>query len=167
MRLRRSLQVAAAAAALLAPLAAFAQLPTTGSVTTAPLGSPAPALALPMLVALAIALIALGAYRIRTRSAGAMAAVALVAGLSLLASLGYANGEVVIQGADCNTRTMHPYDSTLGTTQLTSLCPKPIQIVEIDACDSTEWEVLGDPPPFCTVGMILTNGEVCILPGCS
>jgi len=120
-----------------------------------------------MLIALGIGLIGLGAYSLRTRSAGAVAGFfALVAGLSLLAGLSYAGGGVVIQDADCNTRTMHSYDSTLGTTPLTSLCPNPIQIVAIDAC-SIIGEVLGDPMPFCTVGRILTHGEGCVLPGCS
>ena len=164
MRLRRSLQVAVASGAFVSPLAAFAQ--TMGSVTTAPVGHPAPALAIPMLVALGIGLIGLGAYSVRTRSAGAVSGFALVAGLSLLAGLSYATGGVVIQGADCTTRTMHSYASTLGTTPLTSLCPNLIQIVAIDACNA-DTDVLGDPPPVCTVGKILANGEACILPGCS
>ena len=164
MRLRRLLQVAVVSAALVSPLAAFAQ--TMGSVTTAPVGHLAPALAIPMLVALGIALIGFGAYGLRTRSAGAVTGVALVAGLSLLVGLSYATAGVVIQGADCNTRTMHSYDSVPATTPLTSLCPNPIQIVAIDAC-GTELELLSDPLPLCTVGQILTNGEVCSLPGCA
>ena len=167
MRLCRSLQVAVSSAALVSPLAAVAQPMTTGSVTTAPVGISAPALAIPTLVALAIALIALGAYSIRTRTAGAVTGFALAAGLSLLASLGYATGGVVIQGTDCFAQTIHSYDSTLGTTSLTSLCPNPIQIVAIDACASIEPDVLGDPLPFCRVGTILTNGQACTLPGCS
>ena len=164
MRLRRLLQVDVVSAALVSPLAAFAQ--TMGSVTTAPVGHLAPALAIPMLVALGIGLIGLGAYSVRTRSAEAVTGFALVAGLSLLASLSYATGGVVVQGADCNTRTMQSYDSTLGTTSLTSLCPNQIQIVAIDACN-VDTDVLGDPLPVCTVGKILNNGEACILPGCS
>lgn len=170
MRLRRSVQVAVAWAALVSPLAAFAQITTTGTVTTAPVGQPAPALAMPMLIALGIALIGFGAYSVRTRSAKAVTGFAVVAGLSLLVGLGYATDGVVIQGADCNTQTMHSYDSTYGTSPLTSLCPNLIQIVAIDACSSIERDVLGDPPPappFCRVGKILTNGEVCTLPGCS
>jgi hypothetical protein len=110
MRLRLSFQVAVAAAALVSPLAAFAQV--VGSVTTEPVGQPAPALAIPMLVALAIALIGLGAYSLRARSGRAVAGLALIAGLSLLAGLSYANGSVVIEGADCNTRTIHTYFSS-------------------------------------------------------
>lgn len=167
MKLGRSLPVAVASAALVSPLAVFAQPTTMGSVTTAPIGHAAPALAIPMLVALAIALIGLGAYRICTRSAGAVTGFALVAGLTLLAGLGYAIDGVVIQGADCYAQTMHSYDSTLGTTSLTSLCPNAIQIVAIDACASIEPNVLSDPLPFCRVGTVLTNGQACILPGCS
>jgi len=159
MRLRRVLQVAVASAALVSPLAAFA-----GTVTTAPVVHPAPALAMPLLVALGIGLIGLGAYRLRTRSAGAVTGFALVAGLSLLAGLSYAEGGVVVQGSDCNTRTTQSYVSSHART-LTSLCPNPIQIVAIDPC-KVEMDVLGDPPPLCAVGQILTNGEVCTLQAC-
>ena len=89
-----------AAAALVSPLTAFAQV--VGSVTADQAAQPAPALAMPMLVALAIALIGFGAYSLRARSARTVAGFALVAGLSLLAGLSYANGSVVIEGADCN-----------------------------------------------------------------
>ena len=164
MRLRRSLQVALAAAALVSPLTAFAQV--VGSVTTDPAAQPAPALAMPMLVALAIALIGFGAYSLRARSARTVAGFALVAGLSLLAGLSYANGSVVIEGADCNTRTIHTYPSSSAET-LTSLCPNPIRIVAIDPCNSAPAVAFGDPLPSCTVGQTLTNGEACNLPGCS
>ncbi|MFI5399147.1 MAG: hypothetical protein ACHQ9S_26755 [Candidatus Binatia bacterium] len=162
MRLRRSLQVAVAAAVLVSPLAAFAQV--LGSVTTDRVGQPAPALMMPMLVALAIALIGLGAYSLRARSGRAVAGFALVAGLSLLAGLSYANGSVVIQGADCNTRTTHTYPSSFAET-LTSLCPNLIRIVAID-CNGAPGAVFGDPLPSCTVGQTLTNGEACSLPIC-
>lgn len=159
MRLRRSLQAAVVSAALVSPLPAFAVF--MGSVTTAPVGQPAPALAMPLLIALAIALIGLGAYSLRTRSAGAVAGFALVTGLSLLAGLGYANGGIVVQGADCNTQTTLSYPSLYGET-LTSLCPNSIRIVAIDpGCENS------DPPvSHCTVGQILTNGQECVLPSC-
>ena len=104
MKLRRTLQVAVAVAALVSPLAAFAE--PTGSVTTAPVVQQAPALALPVLVALAIALIGVGTYCLRTRSAGAVAGFALVVGLSVLAALSYATIGVLIQGADCDMQTI-------------------------------------------------------------
>jgi hypothetical protein len=152
-----------AAAALVSPLTAFAQV--VGSVTTDPVGQPAPALAMPMLIALAIALIGLGVYSLRARSARTVAGFALVAGLSLLAGLSYANGSVVIEGADCNTRTTHSYPGSFAET-LTSLCPNPIRIVAID-CNGAPGDVFGDPlQSSCTVGQTLTNGEACSLPIC-
>ena len=149
MRLRRTLQVAVAAAALVSPLAAFA-LP---SVTTAPVVQPAPALALPMLVALAIALIGVGTYCIRTRSARSVAGFALLAGLSVLAALSYAGTGVVVQNADCNMQTMQSFEPG---SPLTSLCDNPIRIVAITC---------SDPPTAkrCFVGEILLNGQSCVL----
>jgi hypothetical protein len=163
MKLRRSLQAAVVSAALVSPLAAIAQV--TGSVTTDPATLPAPVLAMSTLIVLTIALIGLGAYSLRARSAGGMAGFALVAGLSLLAGLSYANGSVVIEGADCNMRTIHTYPSNFSEA-LTSLCPNPIRIVAIDPCASGDSLVSGDPLPLCTVGEILNNGEACRLPGC-
>jgi hypothetical protein len=118
-----------------------------------------------MLVALAIALIGLGAYSLRARSGRAVAGLALIAGLSLLAGLSYANGSVVIEGADCNTRTIHTYFSS-SAEPLTSLCPNLIRIVAIDPCHGAPAAVFGDPLPSCTVGQTLTNGEACSLPVC-
>jgi hypothetical protein len=159
MRLRRLLQVAVVSAALVSPLAAFAEI--TGSVTTAPY-QPAPALTMGMLTALAIALTGLGAYRVCNRPAGAAAGFALVAGLSLLAGLSYAsNGGISVKDADCNMRTTQSYPGIPGEL-LTSLCPNPIKIVAIDPGCGTP-----DPPPSpCTVGQILTNGQKCVLPTC-
>ena len=167
MRLRRSLQVAAAA--LVSPLPAFAQT-LMGSVTTDPVGHPAPALGMSLLVALAIALIAVGVYSIRARSAGAVAGFALIAGLSLLAALTYANGGIVIQGTDCNVQTTHAYPNVPGET-LTSLCPNRIQIVAItNPCGVIPMAPtvpLPPPPaPPCFVGEILSNGQICQLPIC-
>jgi len=138
----------------------------TNSVTTAPIGQPAPTLALPMLVALAIALIGLGVYRMRTRSAGVLVGFVLVAALSVLAGLTYAGvSGVVIKGDDCNVRTAHTYDNENPT--LTSLCPNAIQIVEIDPCSGTPSDVPGAAAlPSCTVGQTLLNGDTCRLPIC-
>jgi len=147
---------------MVSPLAAFAQ-PVSGSVTTDPVGQSAPALALPMLVVLAVGLIGLGAYTLRTRSAGAVAGFALVAGLSVLAGLGYAtDGSVVIQGAECNTQTVSPYPSVCGDT-LTSGCSNRIRIVAIEpGCESPTI-----PSSPCTVGQVLTDGQQCYLPYCA
>ena len=159
MRLRRVLQIAVVSAALVSPLAAFAE--TSGSVTTSPLGPAAPALAMPMLIALAMALIGLGAYRLRSRSTGAAAGFALVAALGLLAGLAYADGTIIVQGTECNMETTQPYLSSAVQT-LVSLCPNPIRIVAIDPGCGTP-----DPPvSHCTVGQILSNGEDCVLPSC-
>ena len=155
MRVRRTLQVAVAVAALVSPLAAFAE--PTGSVTTAPVVQQAPALALPVLVALAIALIGVGTYCIRTRSAGAVAGFALVVGLSVLAALSYATIGVLIQGADCDMQTMHTFT---GGSPLASACANPIRIVAI-TCESTD--VVAPNRELCFVDEILLNGQSCAL----
>lgn len=140
-----------------------------GSVTTDPVGYPAPTLGMALLVALAIALIAVGVYSIRARSAGVVAGFALIAGLSLLAALTYAiNGGIVIQGADCNVQTTHAYPNSPGET-LTSLCPNQIQIVAITSpCvgGMAPAVPLVPPAPPCFVGEILSNGQICQLPIC-
>ena len=155
MRLRRSIPVVAAAAALLSPLAAFA-LPT---VTTVPVVLPAPALALPVLVALAIALIGVGVYCLRTRSGRAVVGLALAAGLSVLAGLSYATIAVLIQGADCNMEVVNTF--SVGGSPLTSACPNPIRIVAI-TCDAVP-DVSAPTMQPCTIGKILLNGQSCAL----
>ena len=157
MRLRRVLQVVVVSGTLVSPLAAFA-----ASVTTSPLGLAAPALRLVVLIALAIVLVGAGLYSLRRRSAAALAGFALVAGLSVLAGLGYANPPgVVIDDGDCHRQSVHVYSD--GGSTLTSLCPGPIKIDALD-CDGV--------PPLCvalvdcTVGQILANGESCNLPAC-
>ncbi len=163
---RRLLQFAVAAATLVSPLAAWAQI--AGSVTTAPVGQPAPALAMPMLVVLAIALVGLGFHQLRTHGASRAAGFALVVGLSLLAGLSYAgfSGAVVIEGGDCTTQTTHSYDPNGAT--LTSLCPNLIQIIAIDApCDGGGQIAQGAAVTTCIVGETLANGQVCTLEGCS
>lgn len=160
MRLHRSLQAAVAAATLAAPLAAFAQV--VGSVTTAPLGHPAPTLAMPMLVVLATALIGLGVYSMRTRHAGVVAGFVLVAGVTLLAGLGYADSGVLVEGGNCDKLTPQTYFSN--NENLTSLCPAPIQIVAL-GCMEAPKDVLNPPIP-CSVGLILTTNQICRLPNC-
>ena len=120
-----------------------------------------------MLLVLAIALISFGAYRMRTRSAGAVTGIALLAGLSLLAGFCYASGSVLdIEGASCNNEVKHRYDA--GGATLASLCPNPITIVAIDPCNgSGPTDVTCDPlPSLCKVNQTLTNGQECELPPC-
>jgi hypothetical protein len=167
MKLRRSLAVAAAAAATSAPVAVCAQV--MGSVTTDPVGAPAPALTMPVLIALGIALIGAGAYLIRTRSAAAVSGLVLLAGLSLLAAAAYAIVEgVVIQGAECDAETTHTYPSAPGVT-LTSMCPNQIRIVAINRCAVVTMAPVSpsDGSSLCVVGEILSYGQDCLLPQCA
>src|SRR5512140_2447482 len=88
MTLRRSLPVTAALATLVAPLAAFAQF--AGSVTTDPVGQPAPTLGMPLIFLLAVALAGVAGYSLRRGVATPVVALVLVAGVTVLAGLGYA-----------------------------------------------------------------------------
>ncbi len=162
MGIRRSAQIAVAAAVLLSPFAAVAQF--AASVTTDPAGGSAPALTMPMLVVLAIVLCGVAAYGILTRSSRTVAGVALIAGLSLVANLSHANLPIVVQGADCNTRTTQSYNP--GGELLTSLCPNAIQIVALDCSTPVAPELFLEDAAACTVGLVLANAQSCRLPTC-
>lgn len=159
MKSGRWLQAVVASGALISPLAAFAD-----TVTTVPFIQAAPALTMPMLVAVAVVLLGVGAYCTRTRAGRAVAGLALVAGLSLLASRSYAPLPVVtVEGADCGRVTTQSY-SNFSETLLTSLCTNRIKIVAIES-DCIHGEALVTPP-LCAVGQVLSNGDSCTLPSC-
>lgn len=167
MRIHRSLLVAGALAALVSPMAAFAQ-----TVTTDPLAQAAPALSFPLLVVAAMALIGLGVYSTRTRAGRGIVGFTLVAGLSLITGVIYANSGVIIDGAECKKETVSPYDSSALDVTLTSLCPNRIKIVAIDPdcgmlITPQSYCVGVQLQPPCTVGQILANGDTCTLPSCN
>ncbi|MBP1684031.1 MAG: hypothetical protein H6Q33_174 [Deltaproteobacteria bacterium] len=157
---RRLLQIVGGLATLVGPLATVAYAEFIGTVTTAPY-VPAPAMSIPMMVLLGVMLAGGGAHLLRRTRAGAVGKVALVAALTALAGLAYANGNTItIKDADCGKQTVSPFDP--GAPQyLQSNCPNPIRIISIEfTCE--------DPPSLnpCTEGQVLNNGDICALPEC-
>ena len=164
MKPRRVLQVVVAVGTLVGPLAVVAHADLFGTVTTAPVGMPAPAMGMPLLVLLAVLLAGAGAYLLRRTGGGVIAKVAVVAALAALAGLAYANGGMgtiyTVAGPDCGIAKTFTFDP-LGPNELLSNCPNPIRIIAIQLdCNAP------DPPGECTVGQVLSNGQFCTLPEC-
>jgi len=166
MRIRRLPHVVVALAALVAPLAAFAQQGGGGTVTTTPLAA-APVMGMPLLALLAVVLSGVAAYLLRRTAGRAIAVVGFVVALTALAA--HATLPIftiiTVQGAQCSMRTTQMFMPTDPNT-LVSHCPNPIQIVSIQlSCTDT----LGPLPNvlgLCHVGQILGDGGDCTLPTC-
>lgn len=169
MLARRLIQVAAIAAALIAPLAAFAGT-MDGEVVVAPaVTAQAPAIGGAPLAFLAAGLFIAAAVVLRRRSAPlASGLAAVVAGL-MLVTAGYAAFEtVIITGTDCDETTSHHYVASSGAMPtLVSDCENPITVVELNLTCEEEESPLGEVPPLCAIGTVLQNaGDECRLPFC-
>ena len=161
MKIRRLPQVAVAMATLVGPLAALGQV-TNGSVTTAPLAT-APAMGIPVLMLLVVVLAAVAAYAVRRRAGEVIAVGCFVAVLTALTGMAYAfMSSVMVQGGQCGMQTTQAFDPNQSTI-LVSHCPSAIQITSIHVPCDMAYCVAG----MCSVGQVLTNGESCMLPGCS
>ena len=172
MRLRRLIPIAGALATLVAPLTAAAQ-GMMGSVTTAPVGQPAPALGMPLLFLLAVVLAGVGVYRMRISAPSSIAMVVL-AGVIAVAGLGYADGTaLVIRDANCMMRKTATFPLN-SFSHLMSECSNPIMIVALDyTCASGDVAAntvcpsgIVDMLPTCQVGQVLALNESCELPNC-
>lgn len=142
-----------------------------GSVTTDPVHL-APTLGLPLIFLLAVALAAVAVYRLRPAAAGPIAGFVLVAGLTVLAGLGYAViPTITISGADCTKQTISVFDPNGPATTLRSNCPNPIKIVDITSSCDTRDIVFNSQTgtttlASCEIGQTLANGDACSLPNC-
>lgn len=177
MMRRRLIQIAAGLGTLVAPLAVWAQVTTSGSVTTGPLRAPAPAFGMPLIVMLAVALGGVALYRLR-RTVGAPL-VGLIVAATVLAGLGYAMlppQPITISGADCTKVTVNGFDPSAEPTTLMSACPNPIEILDIqfscappDVFPNSDTNASGavDMLPLCKKGQVLANGDACELPTCA
>jgi apolipoprotein N-acyltransferase len=169
MMRRRSIHVAAGLATLVAPLAAWAQIPT-GSVTTDPVQQ-APALGMSVIVVLAVAMAGVGMYRLRRTVAGRIVGFVLIAAATVLAGLGYAVvPPLTISGADCTKQTTSAFDP-LEPTMLMSDCSNLIRIIDIQVSCAGDMSSLNsapaiDPVADCSIGQTLANGGACGLPVC-
>ena len=173
MMRRRSIHVAAAFGVLGVPLPAWAD--PTGSVTTGPIQQ-APALGIPVLVLLAVALTAITVYRLRRTGGRRMVGLGLVATVTLLAGIGHAIIPIItITGMDCAKQTVSVFDPLAGETLLTSDCPNPIRIVDIQVSCNEKVVAPGAQTGIggaandvveCSIGQVLANGNTCSLPGC-
>ena len=164
--------LSAALATLLTPVAALAQQPA--SVTTSPLGQPAPTLGAPLIVLLAAILAGVGVYCVRRGRSAAMLTLVLAA-MVAVAGIGYATvTKVVISGGDCLKVTVNSYDPT-GFAKLESDCPNQIKIIDLQsACTPPDIAAscAHDEPADtytlapCETGLILNDGDHCRLPRC-
>jgi hypothetical protein len=168
--LRRLLPVSATLAMLVAPLAAMAQV--TGSVTTDPVRL-APTLGLPLIFLLAVVLAGIAVSRLRRTAAGPIARVVLIAGVTVLAGLGYAGvTPITISGADCTKQTVHAFDPSGSPMTLMSECQNPITIVDITT-SCRKGPIFPNAPTgtttlsACEIGQTLANGDDCRLPTCA
>lgn len=150
---------------VVAPLVALAQ--STGSVTTGPLGIPAPAVGTAMLALLALVLAAGAMCVLRRRATRSIAAVAVL--ISMVGLVYGTTATVEVDGAECAQVTMHSYDPTVNT-YLENTCTNLIRIIAIDAGCGGQEQVFGQlsapPPPPCQVGQVLQSNEICELPNC-
>jgi apolipoprotein N-acyltransferase len=166
----KAIHLAVGAATLVAPLAAWGQIPM-GSVTTDPVQQ-APALGMSVVVALAVAMAGVGIYRLRRTGTGRIVGVVLIAAATVLAGLAYAGDgltTLTISGADCTKRTVTAFSLDY-PTQLMSDCPNLIRIVDIQAsCDGVMGPLSTVPNVIveCSVGQTLAKGDACRLPGCT
>jgi apolipoprotein N-acyltransferase len=163
---RRLLQIIVALETLIAPLATVAQPLYPGSVTTAPVSSPAPVMGMTLLALLAVVLGGAGAYLLRRTSGDVIAKVVFVVALTTVAGIGYAffpmGGTYTVEGTQCGMQTVQVFDASAENT-LESHCPNLIRIVDIQVgpCPT-----LSDPPGPCSIGQVLANNESCTLPVC-